>query len=85
MCRFLRLDTTEIPVNSISETRSLIEMLSGRGSVQVAGDIGTRHKVRMQEIDDPGPVAETIRELAPERNSWSNHPTSGWAFQASKD
>ena len=41
-------------------------MLSGRGSVQVAGGISIRHKARMQEIDDPGPVAEALRELAPE-------------------
>ena len=68
MYRFVWLDTTEIPVNainSISETRSFIEMLSGRGSVQVASGIGVRHKVRMQEIDDPGRVAEAIRELMP--------------------
>ena len=68
MYRFIWLDTTEIPVNainSISETRGFIEMLTGRGSVLVASGIGARHKVRMGEIDDPGPVAATLRELVP--------------------
>ncbi len=68
MYRFVWLDTTEIPVNainSISETRSFIELISGRGSVQVASGIGARHKVRMQEIDSPGPVAEVLRRLMP--------------------
>ena len=62
--KFLWLDTTEIPVNSInaiSETRNFIEMLTGRGSVMVASGISARHMVRMQEIDDPGPVAQAIR------------------------
>ncbi len=66
MYRFMWLDTTEIPVhaiNSIAETRSFIEMISGRGSVLVASGIGTRHKVRMQGIDNPGPVAEVLRGL----------------------
>ena len=66
MYRFIWLDTTEIPVNainSISETRGFIEMLTGRGSLLVASGIGARHKVRMGEIDDPGPVAATLREL----------------------
>ena len=68
MYRFIWLDTTEIPVaaiNSISETRSFIEMVSGRGSVLVASGIGARHKVRIQEIDNPGPVAEILRQLMP--------------------
>ncbi len=68
MYRFAWLDTTEIPVNainSISETRSFVEMISGRGSVQVASGIGARHKVGMQEMDNPGPVAETLRQLMP--------------------
>ena len=68
MYRFIWLDTTEIPVNainSISETRGFIETLTGRGSVLVASGIGARHKVRMGEIDDPGPVAATLRELVP--------------------
>ena len=66
--RFIWLDTTEIPVNainSISETRGFIETLTGRGSVLVASGIGARHKVRMGEIDDPGPVAATLRGLVP--------------------
>ncbi len=66
MYRFAWLDTTEIPVNSvnsISEARSLVEIMTGRGSVVVASGIGSRHKVQIQEIDDPGPVARTIREL----------------------
>ena len=68
MYRFIWLDTTEIPVNainSISETRGFIEMVTGRGSVLVASGIGARHKVRMGEIDDPGPVAATLRQLVP--------------------
>ena len=68
MYRFIWLDTTEIPVNainSISETRSFVEMLTGRGSVLVASGIGARHKVRMGEIDNPGPVAAALRELVP--------------------
>ena len=66
MYRFIWLDTTEIPVNainSISETRGFMETLTGRGSVLVASGIGARHKVRMGEIDDPGLVAATLREL----------------------
>ena len=31
----------------------------------VASGIGARHKVRMGEIDDPGPVAATLRQLVP--------------------
>ncbi len=68
MYRFIWLDTTEIPVNainSISETRSLIETLTGRGSVLVASGIGSRQKVRMAEIDNPGPMAATLRRLVP--------------------
>ena len=68
--KFLWLDTTEIPVgsiNAISETRNFIEMLTGRGSVLVASGISDRHTVRMQEIDDPGPVAQAIRAQIPDR------------------
>ena len=68
MYRFIWLDTTEIPVNainSISETRGFIETLTGRGSVLVASGIGARHKVRMGEIDNPGPVAASLRQLVP--------------------
>ena len=66
--RFLWLDTTEIPVNainSISETRSFIELITGRGSVVVASGIGARHNVKMQEIGDPGPVALALRQMMP--------------------
>ena len=68
MYRFIWLDTTEIPVNSInsiSETKGFVETLTGRGSVLVASGIGTRHKVRMGEIDDTGPVAASLRQLMP--------------------
>ena len=68
MYRFGWLDTTEIPVNainSISQTRTLLETLTGRGSVLVASGIGAHHKVLMEEIDDPGPAAETVRRLIP--------------------
>ena len=68
--KFLWLDTTEIPVgsiNAISETRNFIEMLTGRGSVLVASGISDRHTVRMQEIDNPGPVAQAIRRQLSER------------------
>ena len=68
--KFLWLDTTEIPVgsiNAISESRNFIEMLTGRGSVMVASGISTRHMVRMQEIDDPGPVAQAIRRQISDR------------------
>ena len=68
--KFLWLNTTEIPVgsiNAISETRNLIEMLTGRGSVLVASGITDRHTVRMQEIDNPGPVAQAIRNQIPTR------------------
>ena len=66
--RFAWLNTTEIPVSriiSISEARSLFELLTGRGSVIVASGFGARHNIRMQDIDDPGPVAEAIRGLLP--------------------
>ena len=73
--KFLWLDTTEIPVgsiNAISETRNFIEMLTGRGSVLVASGISDRHTVRMQEIDDPGPVAQAIRSQISERRQNPN-------------
>ena len=68
MYRFVWLDTTEISVNainSISETRGFIETPTGRGSELVTSGIGARHKVRMGEIDRPGPVAATLRGLVP--------------------
>ena len=73
--KFLWLDTTEIPVgsiNAISETRNFIEMLTGRGSVLVASGISDSHTVRMQEIDDPGPVAQAIRSQISERRQDSS-------------
>ena len=66
--RFAWLNTTEIPVSriiSISEARSFFELLTGRGSIIVGSGIGRRHNIRMQDIDDPGPVAEAIRGLLP--------------------
>lgn len=68
MYRFLWLNTKEIPVSrivSISEARSLFEILSGRGSVIVASGIGERQVIRIEEISDPGPVAEALRGLLP--------------------
>ncbi len=68
MYQFGWLHTTEIPVAriiSISESRSFFEVLTGRGSVLVATGIGSGQKIRMEDIDSPGPVAEAIRELVP--------------------
>ncbi len=68
MYRFMWLYTTEIPVSriiSISESRSFFEILTGRGSVVVASGIGKGQTIRIEEIDDPGPVASTLRELLP--------------------
>ena len=68
MYRFLWLNTKEIPVGriiSISESRSFFEILTGRGSVIVASGIGERQVIRIEEINDPGPVAETLRTLLP--------------------
>ena len=66
MYRFLWLHTIEIPiksVNAISESRGFFEMVTGRGNVVVASGIADTHKVRIQEIGNPGPVARTVREL----------------------
>lgn len=68
--RFAGLSTTEIPVravNSITVTRNFFELVSGRGGVMVSSGIGNLHKVRMEDISDPIPVARTIRELLPEQ------------------
>ena len=68
MYRFLWLNTKEIPVGriiSISESRSFFEIITGRGSVVVASGIGERQVIRIEEINDPGPVAETLRSLLP--------------------
>ena len=66
--KFFMLHTDEIPVSrviSISENRSFFEMLTGRGSVVVASGIGAMQTIRMEEIDDPGPVAQTLRGQLP--------------------
>ena len=68
MYRFLWLHTKEIPVSriiSISEARNFFEVLTGRGSVVVASGIGERQVIRLEEISDPGPVAEALRGLLP--------------------
>ena len=51
---------------SIQEARGLFEILTGRGSVVVSSGIGARMTIRMEEIDDPGPVANELRGLLPE-------------------
>ena len=68
MYRFLWLSTKEIPVSriiSISEARSFFEIITGRGSVVVASGIGERQIIRIEDINDSGPVAEAIRALLP--------------------
>ena len=68
MYKFLWLSTKEIPVSriiSISEARNFFEILTGRGSVVVASGIGQRQIIRIEEINDPGPVAEALRSLLP--------------------
>ena len=62
--QFVSLDIKEIPIdsiNSISETRSFIEMITGRGSVVAASGVSESHKVRMREIDNPDQVAHVLR------------------------
>ena len=68
MYQFGWLHTTKIPVAriiSISESRSFFEVMTGRGSVLVASGIGLGQKIKMEDIDSPGPVAEAIRGLIP--------------------
>ena len=68
MYRFLWLSTKEIPVSriiSISEARNFFEIITGRGSVVVASGIGQRQVIRIEEISDPGPVAEALRSMLP--------------------
>ena len=68
MYKFLWLSTKEIPVSriiSISEARNFFEILTGRGSVVVASGIGQRQIIRIEEISDPGPVADALRSLLP--------------------
>lgn len=38
-------------------------MITGRGSVVVSSGIGERQTVRFEDISDPGPIAESIREF----------------------
>ncbi len=66
--RFLWLNTKEIPTNriiSISEARSFSEIITGRGSVVVSSGIGSRQTIRIEDISDPGPVGEVLRDLLP--------------------
>jgi hypothetical protein len=68
MYRFLWLNTKEIPVSriiSISEARSFFEIVTGRGSVVVASGIGERQVIKIKDISDPGPVAESLRAMLP--------------------
>ncbi|MBD33892.1 MAG: hypothetical protein CL892_05615 [Dehalococcoidia bacterium] len=68
MYKFLYLHTNEIPVGrivQISEKRTLIEALSGRGTVVVSSGIGSRMTINMEEIDNPGAVAEALRSMLP--------------------
>ena len=68
MYKFLWLSTKEIPVSriiSISEARNFFEIITGRGSVVVASGIGSRQVIKIEEINDPGPVADALRALLP--------------------
>ena len=68
MYKFLWLSTKEIPVArivSISETRSFFEIITGRGTVVVATGIGQQQVIRIEEINDPSPVALALREMMP--------------------
>ena len=68
MYKFLYLHTNEIQVGrivQISEKRTLIEALSGRGTVVVSSGIGSRMTINMEEIDNPGAVAEALRSMLP--------------------
>lgn len=64
--RFAWLNVTQIPIRGIKAifvSRSLVEMITGRGSVVVTSGIGERQKVKMREIDDPEPVARALQQL----------------------
>ena len=68
MYKFLWLSTKEIPVArivSISEARSFFEIITGRGTVVVATGIGQQQVIRIEEINDPSPVALALREMMP--------------------
>ena len=63
---FMHLGVREIPIesiNSISEEASFAERGTRRGRVVVASGVGPRHTLRIQAIDDPGPVARAIRQI----------------------
>ena len=64
--QFFSLDVKEIPIrsiNSIIETRSFVEMITGRGSVVAASGVSESHKVQMREIDGSGQVAHVLRGM----------------------
>ena len=68
MYKFLWLSTKEIPVArivSISEARSFFEIITGRGTVVVATGIGQQQVIKIEEINDPSPVALALREMMP--------------------
>jgi uncharacterized membrane protein YdbT with pleckstrin-like domain len=68
MYKFLWLSTKEIPVArivSISEARNFFEILTGRGTVVVATGIGQQQVIKIEEINDPSPVALALREMMP--------------------
>ena len=64
--RFFSLDVKEIPINSISsigENRRLMEIITGRGNVLVSSGATSLHRVEIREVNNPGPVAQIIRNL----------------------
>lgn len=61
--RFLWLKRAAIPIDSLQfaeTTKSLIEILTGRGNVRVEG---ARRNVNMREIDNPDPMEQIINEM----------------------
>ena len=68
MYKFLWLSTKEIPVArivSISEARNFFEIITGRGTVVVATGSGQQQVIKIEEINDPSPVALALREMMP--------------------
>ena len=62
----IKSTTEEIPSNriiAISEARNFFEVITGRGSVIVSSGIGERQSVRIEDITNPGPIAESIRRF----------------------
>ena len=47
----------------------MVEALSGRGTVVVSSGIGARMTINMEEIDNPGSVAEVLRGMLPNQNA----------------